>query len=254
MNKDPAVEDYIEELLRKSKIKYKKQPFISGLRPDFIVFGPNGESIILETKTWDPKGGNTARALDQVNYYKKTTGIDQAFIIFRKLKRNFESKGVISADSLIPTLNKYFDEIKPAESHAALNLNRTGKIIFAAMPFSKEYDDTYFVAMAYAANHVNAECKRVDRTEYSGDIVEEIKGLIKDSIAVIVDLSEGKSNVLYEAGYAHALGKPSIHICSTPLDELPFDVRNWNTILYEKGQTTKLRDQLARRLKAVVRS
>ena len=29
--------------------------------------------------------------------------------------------------------------------------------------------------------------------------------------AVIVDLSEAKPNVLYEAGYAHALNKPCIH-------------------------------------------
>jgi len=69
---------------------------------------------------------------------------------------------------------------------------------------------------------------------------------------VIVDLSEAKPNVLYEAGYAHALRKPVVHICSTPLSELPFDVRNWNTIAYRRGQTALLREPLARRLKAVM--
>jgi len=121
------------------------------------------------------------------------------------------------------------------------------------MPFDPSYDDTFLVAMAHAAKTVNAACKRVDRTEFVGDIVEEIRRLIDASIAVIVDLSEGRPNVLYEAGYAHALGKPSVHISSTPLSDLPFDVRNWNTIPYTRGGTMILRGPLSTRLKAVVR-
>jgi nucleoside 2-deoxyribosyltransferase len=106
--------------------------------------------------------------------------------------------------------------------------------------------------MTYASEKVNAACKRVDQEEFSGDIVSEIIRLIKQSDAVIIDLSEGKANVMYEAGYAHALEKPVVHICSTPLDDLPFDVRNWSTIPYAKGQTTKLQDTLAKRLDAVL--
>ncbi|MGD0173670.1 MAG: hypothetical protein ABSC61_04430, partial [Anaerolineales bacterium] len=87
---------------------------------------------------------------------------------------------------------------------------------------------------------------------FSGDIVDEIKRLIASSVAVIVDLSEAKPNVLYEAGFAHALKKPTVHISSTPLSDLPFDIRNWNTLLYQRGQTIKLQDPLARRLRAVL--
>ncbi|MGB7540127.1 MAG: hypothetical protein WBM17_16415, partial [Anaerolineales bacterium] len=126
------------------------------------------------------------------------------------------------------------------------------RMIFAAMPFASEYDDTYFIAMSHAAEQVGADCKRVDLKEFSGDIVTEIKRLIQSSVAVIVDLSEAKPNVLYEAGYAHALKKPTVHICSTPLSELPFDVRNWNTIPYRRGQTALLKEPLVRRLKAVM--
>ena len=84
---------------------------------------------------------------------------------------------------------------------------------------------------------------------FSGDIVEEVKRLIRASRGVIVDLSEGKPNVLYEAGFAHALDKPTVHICSTPLSDLPFDIRNWNTVVYNHGQTTELREPLVRRLR-----
>ena len=65
---------------------------------------------------------------------------------------------------------------------------------------------------------------RVDRREFQGNVVEEIDRLIRKASAVIVDLSESKPNVLYEAGFAHALKKPCVHICSTPMDKLPFDV------------------------------
>jgi nucleoside 2-deoxyribosyltransferase len=110
----------------------------------------------------------------------------------------------------------------------------------------------YFVAMSFAAEQVGAACKRVDETEFTGDIVQEIKRLISESVAVIVDLSEGRANVLYETGYAHALEKPTVHICSTDFSQLPFDVRNWNTIKYNRGQTTLLKQPLAERLGKVI--
>jgi nucleoside 2-deoxyribosyltransferase len=76
--------------------------------------------------------------------------------------------------------------------------------------------------------------------------------MIKDSIAVIADLSESKPNVMYEVGYAHAMEKPTIHICSTPLKDLPFDVAHWNTIDYQQGQTHKLGRTIAQRLSSIL--
>jgi hypothetical protein len=124
--------------------------------------------------------------------------------------------------------------------------------VFAAMPFSPEYDDIFFVAMSYAAKSVGAVCRRVDLEDFGGDIIVEIKRLIDSSIAVIADLSESKPNVLYEVGYAHALDRPTVHICSTPLDGLPFDVRNWNTLQYKRGQTYEFQERLSTRLKVLL--
>ena len=76
--------------------------------------------------------------------------------------------------------------------------------------------------------------------------------MIRKAMAVIVDLSESKPNVLYEAGFAHALKKPCAHICSTPTDKLPFDLAQWKTTLYQPGQTHKLRKDLTQRLKAIL--
>ena len=125
-------------------------------------------------------------------------------------------------------------------------------IVFAAMPFAPQYLDVYMVAMRHAAKSAGLELRRVDREDFTGDVVDQTHELIRNSRAVIADLSESKPNVLYELGFAHALRKPVATICSTPLERLPFNVRNWNVIEYERGQTTKLKGPLTRRLKGLL--
>ena len=82
--------------------------------------------------------------------------------------------------------------------------------------------------------------------------MQKIKQDIKDSIAMIADLPGAKPNVLYEVGFSHGVGKPTIHICSTPLEKLPFDVETWNTIPYSKGRTFSLKEKLAQMLREVL--
>jgi len=120
------------------------------------------------------------------------------------LLKNFESKGVVRPDALSSSLQAYVEQSGPRQQHARLRQQSSDRAVFAAMPFDRQYDDTFLIAMSYAAERVNAACKRVDRAEFSGDIVEEIKRLINESVAVIIDLSEAKANVLYEADYSHA--------------------------------------------------
>jgi nucleoside 2-deoxyribosyltransferase len=98
--------------------------------------------------------------------------------------------------------------------------------------------------MTYAAEGIEAACVRVDKEQFSGEIPAKLKQMLQESIAVIADLSEARPNVLYELGFAHALNKAVIHICSSPLEELPFDVRNWSTLSYALGRTHEFRNQL----------
>jgi len=122
------------------------------------------------------------------------------------------------------------------------------------MPFAPQYNDAYFTGMVPAARSVGAVCIRVDQEKFQGDIVGEIRKLLQESNVVIADLSEPNPNVFFETGFAHALKLPVIHISSAPLDQLPFDVRNLNTIKYAQGQTYLLKKPLAQRLKAILGS
>jgi nucleoside 2-deoxyribosyltransferase len=120
------------------------------------------------------------------------------------------------------------------------------------MPFSGQYDDTFLVAIQPAALAFKAVADRVDHTGHFGDIVQQIKDMIKVAKVVIADLSESKANVCYEVGYAEALNKPVVQICSTPIASIPFNLRNNQTVAYQIGQTSKLKTKLEKELAKVI--
>ena len=243
---EKELEKAIAERLRAAGIKFATEKAIAGLAPDFIVYAPDGRQFIVEAKNWDFPGVTT-EASRQAQRYQEAVNADGTFIVVGRLKRNLPSKGVVTLDGLVPALQAEIESTKaPVKSPAATNVD---KLVFAAMPFAPQYEDVFFVAMRYAAEQNGAVCDRVDRREFQGSVLDEVQRLIRRSVAVFVDLSESKPNVLYETGYAHALKKPCIHICSTPMKKLPFDVSQWKTTGYHPGQTHKLARELARRLK-----
>jgi hypothetical protein len=125
-------------------------------------------------------------------------------------------------------------------------------LFFAAMPFAPGYADTFHLGMTKAAEAVGGVCLRADHDSFRGDIVTWIKSRIDASVAVVADLSESRPNVLFEVGYAEALGRPVIQISSTPLEDLPFDVRNNRTLEYRRGEVYKLVDALEREYRDVL--
>jgi hypothetical protein len=239
-------EKIIADQLRDAGIKFDTQKALAGLAPDFIVYAPDGRQFIVEVKDWDFPG-LTTEASRQAQNYQDAMKADGAFVVIPSLKRSLPSKGVVTLDGLIPALQAELETTKTRSNPP--EATKVDKLVFAAMPFAPQYEDVFFIAMRYAAEQVGAVCTRVDRREFQGSVVDEIQRLIRKSVAVFVDLSEAKPNVLYETGYAHALKKPCIHICSTPMEKLPFDVLQWKTTKYNPGQTHKLGKELAQRLK-----
>lgn len=239
-------EKIIADQLREAGLKFDTQKGLAGLAPDFIVYAPDGRQFIVEVKDWDFPG-LTTEASRQAQNYQDAMKADGAFIVIPGLKRSLPSKGVVTLDGLVPALLAELETTKTRSNPP--EATKIDKLVFAAMPFAPQYEDVFFIAMRYAAEQVGAVCTRVDRREFQGSVVDEIQRLIRKSVAVFVDLSEAKPNVLYETGYAHALKKPCIHICSTPMEKLPFDVFQWKTTKYNPGQTHKLAKELAQRLK-----
>lgn len=242
--------DQIESLLSNEGFMFQREPSIGGLRPDFLVNDDQGRSLVIEAKKWSREPGYIRRALHQIGQYKSATGADAVIVVLPGQTKGVAPEGISSLDDLASEIRREFSKPKSIKKKKPVRSHK--KVIFAAMPFSEEYDDTFFVAMAPAAEEIGAVCVRVDKEEFSGNVVEKIQTDIKESVAVIGDLSESKPNVLYEVGFAHALNKPVVHLTSTDTKQLPFDVRNWSTILYEKGRTHRLKIALVERLRAII--
>ncbi|MGY2082276.1 hypothetical protein [Blastococcus sp. SYSU DS0539] len=124
--------------------------------------------------------------------------------------------------------------------------------VFAAMPFDPDFDDVFFVAIRAAVSRLGGTAVRVDRLMHGGDAVAATHEQLRDCAAVVADVSTNEPDVLYELGVAHGLGKPSVLICRTRYEDLPFMVRNRETLLYEAGRTHALGQQLAVYLAAVL--
>lgn len=251
MTRGSDLEAEVERHLREAKVKYVKEPVVGNTRPDFLVTTDNGDQIVVEVKAWEPSPDTTARAINQAQRYKELSKVAAALIVTAVGSAlSFPGGGVVPVSAFLPALSDLTSALaekrsrRPVESRASPK-----KKVFASMPFSSQYDNTFLVAIQPAALSANAAADRVDHTGRSGDIVQQIKEMIKAAQIVVADLSESRANVCHEVGYAEALGRPVVQICSTPLASLPFNLRNNQTIQYSIGQASRLRTKLEKELR-----
>jgi hypothetical protein len=118
-------------------------------------------------------------------------------------------------------------------------------------PFDKRFDDIIEPAIGDAG----LAAYRVDRDPGVTVPIDDIERGIHESAAVIADISLDNPNIWYEVGYARAADKPLVMICSSRRDRFPFDIQHRSIIKYSTDSVsdfTKLRDEIAERLRAVV--
>lgn len=241
-------------------------PDYGGVNPDLVAIRPDGGTIVVDVKAGS--GAALIRAQEQLWRYRQVLGAADAIVVVPDSQAAVAGGGTIPISQLSEYLQAFAtEEVQapqspgtvpekadpgqgPAEVAVARPLHRT---IFAAMPFDPAFDDVFWYGMRPAAESIDGTCKRIDHEEFAGDVVSEITETIRRSAAVIADLSGARPNVMYEAGYAAAIGAPVIQISSDPLDTLPFDVRQNRTIHYAKGQTRPLQQALTRALETLAR-
>jgi hypothetical protein len=234
----------VTAILDDAGLTWDREPLLEGVRPDLLVRSPDGRRLVLELKTIaDPGAIQAVNAYEQAIRTAQAIGADSAAAIFMAVEQP-ENDRILSVGNLAAFVDRWARSTARSEASRPTTQAAT-KQVFVAMPFSVDYGDTFWVAAVGAAKANHASCVRVDEDKYTGDVTAHIRKQIQASDAIIGDLSEHRPNVLYELGFAHALGIPAVHICATPLEELPFDVRNWRTLEYTKGATTQLVEPLA---------
>ncbi len=257
----------VEKLLREGKWKFKKETVVGEARADFLVTTESGDRIVLEVKAWKSNPENTVRALHQAQRYKELCKAEAAFVITPAGEGISLSAGggVVAVTDLVTTLTTFQQQLAATKTSSKKSGKKQSatppptpphppspKKVFASMPFAMQYDDTFLVAIQPAAINLGAIAERVDHNGQAGNVITQIQTMIKAAKVIVADLSESRPNVLHEVGYAEALGKSVIQICSTPSSDLPFNVRNNQTIQYSIGQTAKLRKRLETELQKVI--
>ncbi|MBK8725175.1 MAG: hypothetical protein IPL96_03720 [Holophagaceae bacterium] len=104
------------------------------------------------------------------------------------------------------------------------------KQVFVLTPFHEIHDETFEI-IRRTCLMAGLECLRGDEKYVEGNILKHIISEILGSSLVIANIDGRNSNVYYELGIVHALGKPSILISSN-IDEVPFDIKSQRIIVY----------------------
>ena len=108
-----------------------------------------------------------------------------------------------------------------------------GKFIYAfvLMPFEPKFDDIYKYGIKKPISELGITCERVDEIQYVGGVLDQVFKGIESARIVIADMTGKNANVFYEVGYCHALKKDVI-LCTQNVDDIPFDLRGFNHIVY----------------------
>jgi len=139
----------------------------------------------------------------------------------------------------------YLDRIK--------KVNQQSTQGFVAMWFSKDMYNVYEQAISVGILNAGYLPHRVDLGEFSDKIDDEIIAQIRRSRFVLADFTGHRGGVYYEAGFAKGLGLEVIWTCrEDALDELHFDIRQYNCITWSQDKHTDFSKKITNRIEAVL--
>jgi hypothetical protein len=127
--------------------------------------------------------------------------------------------------------------------------------LFVVMQFGTPYDDLFNEVIVPIAAESGLKASRADEMSGPGIILSDIVREIRESTAIVAEITPANPNVYYEVGYAHAAGTPTILLVRRG-QELPFDVRSFRCIIYDDSIAGKpqVEAQLRKHLEAITAS
>ena len=122
---------------------------------------------------------------------------------------------------------------------------------FVIMPFDRSFDAVY-QAVTHAVKDAVAgqaiHCYWLKDVHAAGKITDDILSSLQNATLCIADLTGNNPNVMWETGYAMALGKPTILIGQS-VSTLPFDLKIHRVIEYAPGELHKLEEKLIKSIR-----
>ena len=120
---------------------------------------------------------------------------------------------------------------------------------FVVMPFCEPFEQIYRDVIRPVCQELDISCGHVGEIFGPGRIINDVYALIAQSRVVIAELTGRNPNVFYELGIAHAQAKPVIQL-SQEMDDVPFDVRDLRTIVYDWDGTSVAANALCEKLRS----
>lgn len=137
------------------------------------------------------------------------------------------------------------------ESNRSINL--ISNQAFIAMSFSPEMITQIAEVVPDIVIKAGFVPKLIINKEHNNNIVDEIIAEIRNSKFIIVDFTEHRNSVYFEAGFAYGLGLPVIWMCSNKDfkdGKTAFDTNHFNHIIWDSPDD--LRTKLYNRIKATI--
>jgi nucleoside 2-deoxyribosyltransferase len=125
---------------------------------------------------------------------------------------------------------------------------------FVISPFAEPFNEYYRDIVAPAARSLGLDVVRADEIYGVRPIMDDIVRGIVDADVIIAEVTTRNSNVNYELGMAHALGKPVV-IISQSTEDIPFDYKHVRAIIYDTKRATwaaQLKKKLIATIQTVV--
>ncbi len=118
--------------------------------------------------------------------------------------------------------------------------------------FDKRYEDVY----APAIQDADLEPYRVDRDPSVSIPIDDIESGIRNSEICLADITKDNPNVWFELGFAIAVPREVVLVCSDERNtRFPFDVQHRNILRYKtesKSDFDKLRSEIAERIRGLL--
>ena len=125
--------------------------------------------------------------------------------------------------------------------------------VFVMMPFAPEFYDVYStVKDSIASVDASMNAIRLDDVRAAGSITRDLVESIRKATLCVADVTGANPNVMWEAGFAAALGIPVI-VIRQQNEPLPFDINDIRSLTYDRNSLAKtLKGSLAEALRATL--
>jgi RNA polymerase sigma factor (sigma-70 family) len=129
------------------------------------------------------------------------------------------------------------------------------EVCFVLMPFGPPFDRYFANIYKPAISDAGLDPARADDLFRPSSILHDIWHHVRTARVLLADLTGTNSNVFYELGLAHAIGKPVV-LVSDDIEDVPFDLRGLRILIYDKDNEnwgSDLREQITQALQETLK-